>query len=226
LLLVSGLLLPLPFAALAQSDQRSRILVIDGQREQAPIIEKNGRAYVDLEALTEITHDSLSFKVDRIVLTLPTSTLSTPIAEPPIGPENSSIGGLSRDFMRAGIEEIATMREWANTLAYDIQNGYPISEHWTANSLEQAAHDLRLAAVAVSTESDRNALQLLTTEFEAVHKWNNKLVQERKAMDSAKYATSDNALRDDPASQKIATCGRFLAAMLGSCFFKDDPSCH
>ncbi len=74
LLLISDLLLPLPFAALAQSDQRSRILVIDGQRGQAPIIEKNGRAYVDLEALTEITHGSLSFKVDRIVLTLPTST--------------------------------------------------------------------------------------------------------------------------------------------------------
>jgi hypothetical protein len=226
LLLISGLFLPLPFAALAQSDQHSRILVIDGQAGQAPVIEKNGRAYVDVEALTEITHGSLRFKVDRIVLTLPTSTLRAPIAEPPTGPGNSSIAGLSRDFMRAGIEEIATMREWANTLAYAIQNGYPISGHWTANSLEQAAHDLRLVAVAVSTESDRNALQLLTTAFEAVHKWSNKLVQERKAMDTAKYATSDNALRDEPASQKIVTCGRFLAAMLGSGSFKDDPSCH
>jgi hypothetical protein len=118
------------------------------------------------------------------------------------------------------------MREWANTLAYAIQNGYPISEHWAANSREQAAQDLRLAAVAVSTESDRDALQLLTNEFEAVREWSNKLLEERKAMDTAKYAISDNALRDNPASQKIVTCGHFLATMLGSGSFTDDPSCH
>ena len=226
LLLISGLFPLLPFAALAQSDQHSRVLVIDGQAGQAPVIEKNGRAYVDVEALTEIAHASLSFKADRIVLSLPTSNLNPSTAEPSAEPGNSPIAGLSRDFMLAGIEEIATMREWANTLAYAIENGYPISEHWAGNSREQAAHDLRLAAVAVSTESDQNALQLLTTEFEAVQKWSNKLLQERKAMNTAKYATSDKALRDDPASQKIVTCGRFLAAMLGSGFFKDDPSCH
>jgi len=118
------------------------------------------------------------------------------------------------------------MREWASTLEYAIQNGYPITEHWAANSREQAAHDLRLAAAAVSNESDRNALQLLTNEFEAVREWSNKLVQERKAMDTAKYAISANALRNDPTSQKIITCGHFLATMLGRGSFKDDPSCH
>ncbi len=226
LLLISGLFPLSTFGAHAQNDQHSRILVIDGQAGQASVIEKNGRAYVDVEALTQITHGSLSFKADRIVLTLPTPTLSASIAEPPAEPGNPPIAGLSRNFMRAGIEEIATMREWANTLAYAIQNGYPISEDWTANSREQAAHDLRLAAVAVSTESDRNALQLLTKEFEAVRNWSNKLLQERKAMDTAKYAISHNALRDDAASQKIIACGHFLATMLGSGSFTDDPSCH
>src|ERR1700686_5384154 len=122
LLLISGLFLPLPFAALAQDDQRSRIFVIDGQAGQAAVIEKNGRAYVDVEALTEITHGSLSFKANRIVLTLPTSNLNPSMADPPAEPGNSPIAGLSRDFTRAGIEEVATMREWANTLAYAIQN--------------------------------------------------------------------------------------------------------
>jgi hypothetical protein len=95
-----------------------------------------------------------------------------------------------------------------------------------ANSREQGAHDLKLAAAAVSNESDQNALQLLTNEFEPMRKWSNKLVQERKAMDTAKYAISDNALRNDPTSQKIITCGHFLATMLGNGSFKDDPSCH
>ena len=227
-LLISGLLLLLPFAAGAQSEQHRRILVIDGQAGQAPVIQKNGRAYVDVEALTQITHGALRFKADRIVLILPTSNVNAPMAEPSTEPAHTPIAdsGLSRDFMLAGIEEIATMREWASTLAYAIQNGYPITEVWAAQSREQAAHDLSLAAAAASNESDRNALQLLTNEFEAVREWSNKLVQERKAMDTAKYAISDNALREDPTSQKIITCGHFLATMLGSGSFKDDPSCH
>jgi hypothetical protein len=229
-LLIPGFfLLLLPCAAPAQRDQHSRILVIDGQAGQAPVIERNGRAYVDVEALTEITHGSLSFKADRIVLRLPASNVNPhPMAEHPAETTSSPIAesGLSRPFMLAGIEEIATMREWASALAYAIENGYPITEVWAGQSRDQAAHDLSLAAAAASNESDRNALQLLKNEFEAVREWSNKLIQERKTMDTAKYAVSDNALREDPMSQKIITCGHFLATMLGSGSFKDDPSCH
>jgi hypothetical protein len=228
LLMISGLLPLLPFGADSQSNQRSRILVIDGQAGQAPVIEKNGRAYVDVEALTQITHGALRFKADRIVLTLPTSNVNPSTVEPSPEPAHTPIAasGLSRDFMLAGIEEIATMREWASTLAYAIQNGFPITEVWAAQSRDQAAHDLSLAAATASNESDRNALQLLTNEFEAVRGWSNRLVQERKTMDTAKYAISDHGLREDPTSQKIITCGHFLATMLGSGSFKDDPSCH
>lgn len=228
LLLISGLLLLLPSATLAQSDQHRRTLVIDGHAGRAPVIEKNGRSYVDVEVLAEITHGSLRFKGDQIILSLPASNVNPPTAaESPTETTNSPVAqsGLSRDFMLAGIEEIATIREWARTLAYAIENGYPITEHWADNSREQAAHDLQLAAAAVSNESDRNALQLLSNQFEAVREWSNKLIQERKSMDTAKYAISENALRDDPISQKIITCGHFLATMLGSASFKDDPSC-
>jgi hypothetical protein len=227
-LLISSWLSFFPLPNFAQHDQRSRILVIDGKAGQAAVVEIGGRAYVEIEGLTQIARGSLSFKGDRIVLSLPTSNVNPPMAEVPAEPAHSPIvdSGLSREFMLAGIEEIATIREWANTLAYAIENGYPITERWAAHSREQAAHDLTLAAAAASNESDRNALQLLTNEFEAVREWSNRLVQERKAMDTAKYAISDNALRDDPASQKIITCGHFLATMIGSGSFKDDPSCH
>jgi len=222
-----SLLVTLSVTSSAQHDQPSRILVIEGKAGQAAVVEIGGRAYVEIEGLTQITRGSLTFKADRIVLSLPTAKVSPPVAEPLTEPALSPIADerFSLDFVRAGIEEIATMREWANTLAYAIQNGYPISEHWTANSREEAAHDLRLAAAAVSNEADRNALQLLTNEFEAVREWSNKLAHERKSMDTAKYAVSANALRDDPASQRIITCGHFLATMLGSGSFKDDSSC-
>lgn len=221
-----SLLLLLPIISLAQ--QQRRTLIIDGETGQANVIEKDGRAYVDVEALTQITHGSLSFKGDRIVLSLPASNGAPPTADASAEPAHSQTTGseLSRNFMRAGIEEIATIREWASTLAYAIQNGYPVTEKWEADYREQAAHDLRLASASVSNEADRNALQLLTNEFEVTREWSNRLVQERKSMNTAKYAMSENTLREDPTSQKIIACGHFLATMLGSGSFQDGPSCH
>jgi hypothetical protein len=208
----------------AQDQRHTRALVINGQPGQAEVVEMDGRTYVDLEALAQITNGSLRFKAKRIVLTLPMTNVNPPATVPPPSPVDDS--GLSRDFMRAGIEEFATMREWASTLANAIQNSYPVTENWIANYREQSANNLRLASAAAFTEGDRKGLQLLTNEFEAVRKWSDKLVQERKSMDTAKYAISPNTLRDDPLSQKIVNCGRFLATMLGSAIFQDDPSCH
>lgn len=209
---------------LAQVAPQSRTLLINGQSGQAAVIQLDGRSYVDLEALAQITNGSLQFKANRIVLTLPLSAVNPPVAEPPASPVDAS--ALSRDFMKAGIEEIALMREWASPLAYAIQNGYAVTEQWVSSYREQAANGLRLASVAAATEADRNALQLLNNEFEALRQWSEKLVKARNSMDTAKYAMSASALRDEPLSQKIITCGRFLASMLGSSSFQDDPSCH
>src|SRR5438552_6050287 len=225
-LLISSSLLFFSLAAMAQHQRRT--LVVDGRPGQAAVAEIGGRPYVEIAGLAEITHGSLSFKADRIVLSLPPSSTNSPGAEPAAEPSDSTVhsSGLSREFMRAGIEEIATMREWASTLAYAMENGYHITDEWAANYREQSARDLRLASAAASTEADRNALQLLTHEFETVRDWSNKLVQERKSMDTAKYALSENALRDDPIPRKIVTCGHFLATMFGRGSFEDDPSCH
>jgi hypothetical protein len=218
------LLLLEPGILCAQAKQQTGTLVVNGQPGQAAVVQLDGRSYVDLEALAQITNGSLQFKANRIVLTLPLSAPNPPVAEPPASPVDAS--ALSRDFMKAGIEEIALMREWASPLAYAIQNGYPVTEQWVAGYREQAAHGLRLASVAASTAADRKALQLLTNEFDAVRQWSNKLVEARNSMNAAQYAMSSSALRDDPLSQKIITCGRFLASMLGSSSFQDDPSCH
>ena len=218
------------FSAMArpQPNQPGRVLIVDGHTGQAEVIQKDGRAYVDLQSLIEITNGSLSSRGNRIVLSLPTSKVSHPAAESPEDstPHPLPDNGLSRDFMKAGIEEFATMREWASTLAYAIQNNYNVTDEWAADYREKAAHSLRLAGSAASTEADRSALQLLTNEFEAVRAWSDKLVEARKTMDTAKYATSPDALRNEPQTQKILTCGRFLASMLGSSTFQDDPSCH
>ena len=218
----------LPSVTLAQRDQPLRVLVVDGHPGHANVIQKDGRAYVDLQSLAEITNGSLTFKENRIILSMHGTDRGRAAAEAPADPVHSPAddSALSRDFMRAGIEEFATMREWASTMANAVQNGYQITDEWAANYREQAANNLRLASAAAASEGDRKALQLLTNEFEAVSEWSNRLVEAKRSMDTAKYALSPGALRDEALSQKIINCGRFLAKMLGSSSFQDDPSCH
>ena len=209
---------------LAQVSRQSRTLVINGQPGQAEVVKIDGHSYVELEELARITNGSLRFKASSILLNLPVSTASAPASVPPPTPTDDS--GFSQDFMKAGIEAIAGLREWASPLAYAIQNGYNVTDSWVATYREQALHNVNLASAAATTDADRSALQLLNHEYQAVLQWSNKLVEARKTMDTAKYSASANALRDEPLSQKIITCGHFLASMFGSGSFQDDASCH
>jgi hypothetical protein len=222
--LLCWLLVSVPGPTLAQANHQSRTLVVNGQAGEVDVIKIDGRSYVDLDALARITNGTLRFKASRILLNFPTSTTSSPTVAPPPGPVSES--GLSRDFMKAGIEAIAGLREWASPLAYAIQNGYNVTDSWVAPYREQASHNVNLASAAAASEADRNALQLLNNEFQAVLQWSNKLIDAKKSMDAGKYALSPNALREEPLSQKIIACGHFLASMLGSGSFQDDASCH
>ena len=210
----------------AQDQNPPRTLVINGQTGEAEVVLINGREFIELRSLVRIAHGSVDFQDNRIIVLLPGSQgseESRPLAVPA---EQNPTSDLSQGFVKAGIEAIALMREWASSLAYAIENGYPISEQSVAGSREQAATGLRLASVQAKTESDRNAGRLLSNEFQAVLEWSNKLVEARKSMDTAKYAMSESALRNDPLSQKIVACAHFLGPMLGSGTFQDDPSCH
>ena len=223
---VSNLVLLLLLCALsfAQGKQEQRAVVVNGKSGNAASIQVNGRTFVDLEGIARIANGSLGFQGSELILTVPCSAAATPsnVTEPAPAPHT----GLSRDFMKAGIETLAQMREWASTLGYAIQNGYGVTDSWVADYREQANSSLRQATAAASTEGDRNAVQLLTHEFDAVTAWSNQLVEAKKRMDVGRYATSPGALREDPASQKIIACGRFLATMIASSEYQDDPSCH
>jgi hypothetical protein len=166
----------------------------------------------------------VEFQGSRIIFTIPESSENTASAKGE--PEQSNNARLSQEFVKAGIEELALMREWASPLAYAIQNGYPITERAETQYKAQAANGLRLAEGLAKTDADRNAFQLLSNEFAAIEQWSSKLIEARKSMDTAKYAMSENALREDPLSQKIIACGHSLASMLGSGTFQNDPSCH
>jgi len=212
-------------ATFGQTKQQQRNIVVNGQNGKAEVIDQNGRFFVDLSALASIGKGSVSFTGPGIVLTLPAEASRS--MEPPtatLQPANSS--ALSRDFTKAGIEEIARLREWATTLASAIRGGYGVTDEWVNGYRDQASQSLQIAEVAASTDGDRNAAQLLHHAFDLVQQWSDQLVSAKKSMDVAKYITSPNALREDPLSQKIITCGHFLAQMLGSATFQNDASCN
>jgi hypothetical protein len=218
--------LTLPFcnSSFAQVEQGTKSVTVNGHNGAAAIVTVNGRTYVELESLARLGKGSLSFNDDHISLTFPSSPADS--ADTTSSREPASQSALSQKFMVAGIEAIAQMREWATTLGYAIQRGYGVTENWVADYREQAAHSMRLATAAASTNSDQEALQLLNNEFHAVREWSDRLLAAKQSMDTAKYTSSPNALRDEPTSQKIIACGHFLGGMLASGEFKEDPSCH
>ncbi len=209
----------------AQVNPQNRRLVVNGKTGDATVVEINSRTYIDLETLVRIANGSVGFQGGQITLVLPGSEASTPPSSP--APEQPAAhDGLTRNFMIAGIETIAQMREWATTMANAIQHGYGVTDSWAADYRGKAADSLRQASASTSTDADRDALQLLTNEFHNVETWSNQLIEAKKNMDTAKYSMSSGALRNEPLSQKIINCGHFLATMLGSAEFRDDPSCH
>lgn len=210
--------------ALGQSEQQPRNVMVNGQSGKAEVIDQNGRLFVDILALANIAKGSVSFTGSDIVLGVPAMASSS--AEPAAASRPPNSSALSQEFMKAGIEEIARLREWATTLGSAIRGGYGVTDEWVNGYRDQASQNLQLADAAASTDGDRNAALLLHHAFDMVQRWSDQLVTAKKSMDTAKYTTSPNALREDPLSQKLINCGHFLTQMLGSGTFQDDGSCQ
>jgi hypothetical protein len=200
-----------------QTAQQNLIFTVKGQPGQAPVLQMNGKSYVDIESLARLTNGSLGFQGNQITLQLPASA---PASAPPASQPASS--EFSKEFLKAGIEEMSIVREWRSALVNAVQNGYPITDEFVSGYRGQAATNLRLASVAASTDSDRSALQLLSNELDNMQKLSNKVLAARKNMN---YISPD-ALKGDPLDMQILGCARSLAAMAASGQFQDDGSCN
>jgi hypothetical protein len=213
-------MLLVPAIALSEPGQQSRTLVVSGQPGQVAVVQMNGHSYVDLEGLARIANGSLSFDGNQITLTLPDATTTPQAADSPASPAANT--GLSKGFLKAGIEAMSMVREWHSALANAIQNGFPIAADWLGGYRNKSATALRLASVATSTDSDQNAYQLLSNEFENMKALSNQYVTARQSLDYI----APNALSNDPLNQKLIDCGHALAAMAANGQFADDGSCR
>lgn len=198
-----------------------KILVVNGKTAGSPVRQIDGRSYIDIETLAQVTNGVFTVEPHRILLTIPPSDNRTAVNAAPA----QTPPGLSRDFAGAAIAELSEMREWRGAIRAMITYGLAVSDTWAQNYEEQVQVGLRQAGVAASTEADRNALQLLRNEADKLTSWANGVSAARQALNGA-TTVDPNALQNDPALAKIRACGQFLNAMLVTGAFVDDPSCH
>jgi hypothetical protein len=214
-LLVAILLLPL----LVLVAQQTSALLIEGPQGQTRVIQVQGKDYVEVDELARITGGSLRFVGNQIILTLPESgdTSSQPVQSAPTPPV-----GLSRPFLRAGIETMREILEWHAALKTAIERGYPLSDEWIGNFRRQIQSSLKNTEAMASTDMDQKAFPLLTNEFNTMNALTDKYL---KITVSRDYLAPDS-LNSDPLNQKLLACWQSLASMASSNQFVDDGSCQ
>jgi hypothetical protein len=212
-------LLAMPALTMAQTAQQSTTLAVSGLTGQIPVIQVQGRSYVDVESLTRLTSGSLSFHGNQMTLTLnlPKPPAANASAVVPPAPDK-----FSREFLAAGIEEMASIREWRAALMRAVQSNYPVVDSWVGDFRRAADKQLALAMAAIKTDADRNAFALLKNEFNNMQTNSQKYLQMKS---NNQYIPTDS-FDNDTLDQQILTCSRALAGMAAAGTFQDDFSCH
>jgi hypothetical protein len=216
-------LLMLSALAIAQAPQNASTFTIAGHEGVAPLVQINGKSYVEVESLARLTHGNLSFKANRTILTLPPSDPEAHAVTPQAQASAPQAKvGISRTFAQAGIEEMGLIREWRIGIVSAVQNNVPLSEEWASAQHRQAEKNLALASAAVATDDDRNALPLLSAEFNNMQKLSDLYL----ALRTRSTAMSPDKFDNGPLEEQILTCARGFVSMTESREFQDQPACH
>jgi len=203
----------------AMSQEQLQTLVVSGHAGSVPVTQMNGKNYVEVEALAQVANGTLSFSGNQVTLTLSTAS-GNAAAAAAASPEPNK--GFSREFLRAGIEAMSTLREWHSVLASAIENQYPFTLDGLASYQGPAMKNLRLAQVAATTEADQNATRLIASAYQKMKQLSDKYIAQRAEARSI----PPDALKDDSLDQSLIACGKSLGAMAASGQFVDDGTCN
>jgi hypothetical protein len=214
-----GLILVCAGMLFAQSTA-DRTLFVNG-KSAGTVVQIGGHSYVDIDTVVQITNGSVTIEPNRILLTIAGSSpaSNSAAATPPPLP------GLSREFTRAAIAELAEMREWRGAVGTILTYGVPVVGTWPQDYRDRVESDLAQVAVAATSAYDQDALQLLRNEFGNLSQWASDVVSTRQAM-NATNTVNPNAVQNDQALKKISDCSQFLSSMLVTGVFADNASCH
>ncbi|MGB6429375.1 MAG: hypothetical protein WBF06_02235 [Candidatus Acidiferrales bacterium] len=219
---IAGIALALAGVLLAQSGAGKQ-LVVNGKTTNAAVLQMDGHSYVDIDALAQIMDGSVTIGANQVVLTIPSAN-SNSGASPSAEPAPQAAPGLSRNFASAAISAVAEMREWTGAIGTMVTYGMAANPAWAQSYHDEVQTSLSQAAVAASTEADRDALRLLNNQFTQLAAWASGVIAERQSLNAAR-TMDPNALQNDAALAKITACGRFLNSMLVSGSFADNSTC-
>lgn len=188
-------------------------LTVRGYTGQAPVIQANGKSYVEVESLARVTNGTLSFQGNQVTLSLSASGAV---------PAAAKTERLSREFLRAVIEELSVIGEWRTSLVNAVQNGSPLTQDWADNLRRNAESKLALVSTTVTTEPDRNLLPLLRSELNSMLALSEKYV----AMHTSQTFVSPDSLDSDALNQQVQNCAHGLASLTTGGQFVDVAACH
>ncbi len=134
LLLSLSLILLLSLSAFAQ---QNLTLVVSGQPGQAPIVQIDGKSYVDIDALARLTHSSVSIKGNQVILT-------------PLGSAPSTLPADHQPSAPAGQLKLV-----ADVQPADAEPSHPAGQAKPATNEEKPPQDTQVgpAGTSVATEA-------------------------------------------------------------------------
>lgn len=207
----------------AQTSHKTQTLVVNGHTGNAMVYQIDGRAFIEVETLVRIANGSMSFRGDQIILSLPAADATQP---EPANAGSTTSTNMTPEFQRAAVNHLGDAKNWINVLVYAAQHGVPGDGSRLVVLHDRAVESLRQAQVAAASDAGQSAFQLLSNNFNNLSNWSDKLIRERRSMDTGKYSMAPDAMANDPTYQKISNCTKFLSDMIPSGQFSDDGSCH
>jgi hypothetical protein len=205
----------------AQGLPQSSVLVVSGHSGQAPVIHRNGRSYVDVEGLARMTGATLAFQGNRIVVTLPSQQAQRPVQQVAAQPPEEK--GFTRDFLRAGVEQMTVIREWRSAIENAVRTNNPVEESWVSYYRRTANDKMAMAQAAAISESDRRGIGLLQSEMGMIGQLSDRFL----ALRSNLTFVATNSLDNDPLDQKILACAQGMTAIaVPGGMFEDVAACH
>jgi hypothetical protein len=216
-----ALSLTLTGSAFAQNAPEKKKLVVNGRTADSAVVQIDGHSYVDVDTFARIMNATVSFEPGRVILTIPA-------AEAGAKPERTAAPGLSKEFAKASISQLAVMWEWKGAIASAIRSGVAAGNWlgpWLHDYRVRAEGSLSQSSLAAKTESDQKALQLLKNELASLGEWDSNTQATIHSL-NGEQTVNPAVAQNDPLLAKISECGNFLTAMLVTGEFADSSSCH
>ena len=132
---------------------------------------------------------------------------------------------LSTGFAASALTVAFRMQSTERRIENSIRRGFPLGEFWIQTDLEGIDDSLRLAALSVTNDADRQALQQLENQNSRLQVWTDWLMDANRKMQLGDYYMSASALDNDTRFQSGVACTKFLVSMLASRRLADDNSC-